>query len=256
MTSLWFLRQGALHTHFRDGFWRSDHDFLIASHCNFYLGCMVFEIKWFYFKPYVTSSWFLRQGALHAIFWLRFWKGDPDFILVLYCYHTSIVHRFRFNELFKFAGNDVITISSLGGASGNFWLRILKGRPRLYIHVQATLFVYLERFRRYSTFFIWLEFPYWGRNFGGFWGKWPPKRQIREKTLAERALSYAKLRLLSHCAWNYLYPFGLRNCAKKGSKAGRKAGRSHKKCIFHVCVERPLAGGLQPNLTHVFVSRA
>jgi len=26
-----------------------------------------------------------------------------------------------------FAGNDVIAISSLGGASGNFWLRILKG---------------------------------------------------------------------------------------------------------------------------------
>ena len=39
-------------------------------------------------------------------------------------------------------------------------------------------------------------------------------------------------------------------------KGGRKEGRkkSHKKCIFHVCVERPLAGGFQPNLANVFVS--
>jgi len=82
-----------------------------------------------------------------------------------------------------FSGNDVIAISSLEGTSGNFWLRILKGRPRLYIHVQLTLFVYLERFRRYSTFFIRLGFPFWWAKFRGLWAKWPPKRQIREKHL-------------------------------------------------------------------------
>jgi len=37
-------------------------------------------------------------------------------------------------------------------------------------------------------------------------------------------------------------------------KAGRQEGRSHKKCKFHVCVERPQAGGFQPNLANVFVS--
>jgi len=36
-----------------------------------------------------------------------------------------------------FAGNDVIAISSLGGASGYFRLWILKGRPRLYITCSA-----------------------------------------------------------------------------------------------------------------------
>ena len=131
----------------------------------------------------------------------------------------SIVHRFRYNELFMFAGNDVTAISSLGGASGKFWLQILKGRPRFYIHVQLTLFVYLERFRRHPTFFIWLGFPYWERYFGEFWAKWPPKRQNREKHLTGGHFFYAKLRLLSHCSWNYLYPFGLCRCArKKGSK--------------------------------------
>jgi len=82
-----------------------------------------------------------------------------------------------------FAGNDVIAISSLGGASGNFWLRILKGRPRLYIFMFNWRFSsYLERFRRYSTFFIWLGFPYWGRNCGGL-GQNDPKTSNKRKHL-------------------------------------------------------------------------
>ena len=166
----------------------------------------------------------------------------------------SIVHRFRYNELFMFAGNDVTAISSLGGASGNFWSRILKGRPRLYIHVQLTLFVYLERFRRYSTFFIWLGFPYWGRNFGGFGAKWPPKRQNREKHLLGGHF------LTPNCVFwaivREIISIRLACAGAQEKKAGRKEGRkkSHKKCIFHVCVERPLAGGFHPNLANKFVS--
>ena len=41
-------------------------------------------------------------------------------ILVLHCNYMSIVNRFRYNELFMFAGNDVMSISSLGGASAYF----------------------------------------------------------------------------------------------------------------------------------------
>jgi len=123
------------------------------------MGCMVSEITRFYCKTDMTSSWFLRQGALHALFDCRFWKGDPNFIILLHWNFTSVVHRFPFNELFMLAGNDVKAISSLGSASGNFWLRILKVRPRLYIHVQLTLFVYLERFRRYSIFLFGCDFP-------------------------------------------------------------------------------------------------
>jgi len=94
-----------------------------------------------------------------------------------------------------------------------------------------------------------------GGEMSGVLGQNDPQNVKWEKIVVGRALSYAKLRLLSHCAWNYLYPFGLCRCARK--KAGRKAGRkkSHMKCIFHVCVEQPLAGGFQPNLAHVFVSR-
>jgi len=127
-----------------------------------------------------------------------------------------------------FAGNNVIAISSLGGAPGIFWLRILKGLPRLYIHVQLTLFVYLERFRRYSTFFIWLDFPTGGECLGVL-GQNDPQNVKWEKTLAGRALPYAKLRLLSHCAWNYLYPFGLCRCARE---KGRRAGRNKSQEVY------------------------
>jgi len=112
MMSSSVLRQGALKTLFHEGFWKSDHNFLIAFHSKFYLRCMISKITRFYCKPNMTSSWFLRQGALHAILDYRFWKGDPDFILVLYCNYTSIVHRFRFNLLHvcrKWRHNDFVT---------------------------------------------------------------------------------------------------------------------------------------------------
>jgi len=38
MTLSSVLRQGALHSHVQDGFWKSDHDFLIASRSNFLSG--------------------------------------------------------------------------------------------------------------------------------------------------------------------------------------------------------------------------
>mgnify|MGYP006339793257 CR=1 FL=1 len=156
----------------------------------------------------------------------------------------SIVHRFRYNELFMFAGNDVTAISSLGGASGNFWSRILKGRPRLYIHVQLTLFVYLERFRRYSTFFIWLGFPYWGRNFGGFGAKWPPKRQNFEKHfmgghfLTPNCVFWAIVREIISIRLA---------CAGAQEKKGSKEEKSQEVYISRM-------RGATPNLANVFIS--
>jgi len=38
MTSSAVLRLGALHAHFQNGFWKSNHDFLIAFHSNFLSG--------------------------------------------------------------------------------------------------------------------------------------------------------------------------------------------------------------------------
>jgi len=141
-----------------------------------------------------------------------------------------------------FAGNDVMAISPLGGASGYLWLLILKGRPPLYNHVQLTLFVCLERFRHHSTFCIWLGFPFRGAKFCFFWLKWPPKRQIREKNvlgghfLTPNGVFWVIVR--------EIISIRLACAGAQVKKAVRKAGRkkSHKKCIFHVCVAQALAG--------------
>ena len=87
------------------------------------------------------------------------------------------MHRFRDNELVLQTGSDVMVISPLGGAVRSFRWRILKGWPQVSIHDLLTCFVYLQPHRSYLTFCIWLGFPYWRRNFGGFWGKWPPKSE-------------------------------------------------------------------------------
>jgi len=66
-----------------------------------------------------------------------------------------------------------------------------------------------------------------GAKLLGFLDKMTPKTSNEKKTLAGRALPRAKLRLLSHWAWNYLYPFGLCWCARKKGQEGRWVTRGH-----------------------------
>jgi len=138
-----------------------------------------------------------------------------------------------------------------------FLLRILKGWPRLYNHVQLSFFVYLELFKRYSTFCSWLGFPYFRLNCGGFWAKWPPKQQMREKHmlggyfLTPNCVFWAIVREIIYIRLACACAQEQKAAKEEGRKEGRK-DESHKKCIFHVCVEQPLADGFQLNLTHVF----
>jgi len=92
---------------------------------------MVSEITRFYCKPDMTSSWFLRQGALHAILYHGFWKRDYDFLIVFHSNVLSGMHGLLDNKVLLQGGYDVIVISPLEGASGNFSWRILKERPWL-----------------------------------------------------------------------------------------------------------------------------
>jgi len=120
MTSSWFIRKMALQAIFHDGFWKSDHDFLITLHINFLYECMVFEITRFYCKPDMTSSWFHRQRALHAIFLDGSWKSELEFRIAFHSNFLSGMYGFRDNEVLFQSGYDVIVISPLGGASGDF----------------------------------------------------------------------------------------------------------------------------------------
>jgi len=56
---------------------------------------MVSEITMFYCKPDMTSSWFLRQVALYAIFLDGFWKSDHDFPIAFHGKFVCGMHGFR-----------------------------------------------------------------------------------------------------------------------------------------------------------------
>jgi len=183
----------------------------------------------------MTSSWFLRQGTLYAILHDEFWKSDHDFRIAFYSNFFSGMHGFRDNEVLLQAGYDVIVIPPPWVALRYFTWRNLKGRPWLYIHVQLTLFVYLERFRNYSNVCIWLGFPYWWRHFGeGGWAKWPPKRQMRQKHLlgghflAPSCVFWAIVR--------EIISIRLACADAQEKKAGRKVGRKVTRSVYFTYV--------------------
>ena len=72
---------------------------------------------------------FFKFQPQQLIYKVGFWKGELDFILVFNNNHTSIMHRFRFNQVLPLAGKDFIALSPQGGAAGELYVRILKGRP-------------------------------------------------------------------------------------------------------------------------------
>jgi len=92
---------------------------------------MVSEIARFYGRADVTSSWFIRQGALHAVLYDGIWMRKHDFLIAFHSNVLSGMHGFWDNEVLLPTGYDVIVIYPPGGALGNFSSRILKERPWL-----------------------------------------------------------------------------------------------------------------------------
>jgi len=87
---------------------------------------MVSEITRFYCKPDMTSSWFLHLGAPQMIIQDAFWNSEHDFLIAIESNFLCVIHGFRDNEVLLQARYDVIMMSSLGGASGEFSWRILE----------------------------------------------------------------------------------------------------------------------------------
>jgi len=92
-----------------------------------------------------------------------------------------------------------------------------------------TLFVYLERFRRYSTFFIWLGFLNTGGEIFGVLGQNDPKTSnerkntCREGTLLCQIASFEPFCVkLSLSVW----PVQVRKKKKAGRQEGRKEEKS------------------------------
>jgi len=89
---------------------------MIVINSNFLSAMHDFRDNKVFCKPYMTSSGFLRQGALHAFFQDGFWKSDRDFLIVFHCKFLSGIHGFRYNEVLLPDKYDVIVISPLEGA--------------------------------------------------------------------------------------------------------------------------------------------
>jgi len=131
MTSSSVHRQMALHLHVLDGFWRSDHDLIIASRNNFSSGMHGFRDNEVLLQARYDVIVIFPPGALNAIWHDGFWKSNHDFLIACHSNFLSGMHAFRDNEVLLQAGYDVIVISQLGGASRYFTKRILKERPWL-----------------------------------------------------------------------------------------------------------------------------
>ena len=70
--------------------------------------------------------------ALPVVYRDGLWKGDLDLITVISSNHTSIMHRFRYNQVLSLAGNDVRVISSLGAESKSLAVDFGEATPTLY----------------------------------------------------------------------------------------------------------------------------
>ena len=60
------------------------------------------------YKPEMTSSMYLYKRTLFTFANHGFWRSYPDFILVYNCKFTSIMHRFRDNDVVLRTRTDVM----------------------------------------------------------------------------------------------------------------------------------------------------
>ena len=117
------------------GVWKGDptsYWFLIISTR---LPFTVSDFIKFFRQPGMTALCYLRKNALQLSYMCGFWESDTNFILVFISNHTSIMHRFWYNNVLPAIGNDVIVLSPWGGAAGGVWMRVIQGGQRLYISV-------------------------------------------------------------------------------------------------------------------------
>jgi len=88
-----------------------------------------------------------------------------------------------------------------------------------------------------------------GATFWGLWGKMTQNVKLEKNTCWEGTSLCQTASFEPLCVKLSLSVMPVQ--VRKNKKAGRK--KSHKKCIFQVFVERPLVGGFQANLAHVFI---
>ena len=121
MTSRRCLRKGAQQVIFECVFRKGDHNFISAfdnNHMSNHMSIM----HHFRYNQVLSSAGndvivLSPQRALQVNNKGGFWKGNHDFMLVFKNNHTSIMHRFRYNQLLLLAGSNVIVWPPQGVAA-------------------------------------------------------------------------------------------------------------------------------------------
>jgi len=155
---------------------------------------MVCEITRFHSKPYMTSSRFLHQGALQAIFHDGFWKSDHDFLIVIHSNFVSGMQGFRDNEVLLPTGYDVIVIYPLGAFHMGLVDGIWKSDPSFIIMVHRHISRISYHFGVIRHFILAGNCPF---------------RPILGVLLPEKGFPYTRPRLLSYCARTLVNGYGL-----------------------------------------------
>jgi len=177
MTSSWFCRQGAFRAIFHDGFWKMikiDHDFQIAFHSNVCSVMHGFRDNEVYWKPNMTSSWFIRQGALNAIFFDGFWKSDHEFLIAFHSNFIFGMHGFRDNEVYCKLDITSPWFLRYGAFQAIFHYGFWKSDHDFLSVVNGNFCPNSNGFEVYSTFSLCVGFPFRQWTIGDFGGKWPP----------------------------------------------------------------------------------
>ena len=128
LTSWCFVRRGTLYAFFKDRFWKGDHGFLLVFHSKY--SSIIHR-----FRDYdvFLENRKLRHGTISSRgrctqFLMTVSERPTGFLFVFHRNCSSIMHRFRDNEVFLQTENDVISISPPGGTVNGSQQRNLEGR--------------------------------------------------------------------------------------------------------------------------------
>ena len=91
----------------------------------------------------------LHKKALQLIHWCGFWNGRPRQTLVLNRTQSFPVYL----TFIGITGYEVLVLFPIGDAASNSWIRILKGRPWLYLVFNSNNTSTVHRFRCHKVLF-------------------------------------------------------------------------------------------------------
>jgi len=99
MTSSWFRHEGTLHAFFHDGFWKSDHDFLIVIHSNCLSAMHGFRFNEVLFLAWYDVIMIPPPGGASAIFHDGLWMSDQYFLIEI---NSNFYLRCMASEITRF----------------------------------------------------------------------------------------------------------------------------------------------------------